>query len=330
MLVYVVRRLLWAALLCIAMTFITFVIFFQIPSDPARFLVPNQDPAEYQLENAREKLGVDKPIYVQYGKFLWRSAHLDLGDSYFSLSRRREIAVTRMLRDAAPVTASLFIGAQLFYLAIAFTLGTLGALRPRSLVDRAGLVFVLLGISAHPVIVGLFLRQTFAYEWQLAPTTGYCPLIGSGGCSGPVEWAHHLLLPWLTFSLLFAALYSRMVRSSVLGLMGEHWVRTARAKGASEWHLLRAHVLRNALIPIVTMMGMDFGFAFGSAIFVEQVFGLPGLGTLVVTATRGTGPEGYDLPVILGVVLFVSIAVVVLNLVVDLLYAVLDPRIRVA
>jgi peptide/nickel transport system permease protein len=330
-LVYVVRRVLWAVFLCFVLTIVTYLIFFQIPADPARYLVQAQaSPASdlsLQLEAARKELGVDKPIYVQYGRFLKRIVRLDLGTSYSRFRTRDERSVNDMLKEAAPVTISLFFGATLVYLLIALPLGTLGALYPGSLLDRLILIFVLLGISAHPLIVGFFLRQTFAYQWRILPYGGYCPLVGETACGGPVDWAQHLVLPWVTFALLFAALYTRMTRAGVLDVLAEHWVRTARAKGAAEERVMRAHVLRNAMLPIVTMIGMDLGFGFASAIFVEQVFGLPGLGSMAITAMRGS--VGFDLPAITGVVLVVSFAIVVINLVVDLLYAWLDPRIRV-
>jgi peptide/nickel transport system permease protein len=329
-LVYVVRRVLWAVFLCFVLTIVTYLIFFQIPADPARYLVQAQaSPASdlsIQLEAARKELGVDKPIYVQYGRFLKRIVRLDLGTSYSRFRTRDERSVNDMLKEAAPVTISLFFGATLVYLLIALPLGTLGALYPGSLLDRLILIFVLLGISAHPLIVGFFLRQTFAYQWRILPYGGYCPLVGETACGGPVDWAQHLVLPWVTFALLFAALYTRMTRAGVLDVLAEHWVRTARAKGAAEERVMRAHVLRNAMLPIVTMIGMDLGFGFASAIFVEEVFGLPGLGSMAIDALRGS--IGFDLPAITGVVLVVSFAIVIINLVVDMVYAWLDPRIR--
>lgn len=332
MLVYLVRRVLWAVFLCFALTVVTYLIFFQIPADPARYLVrvqasPNSDLST-QLEAARKELGVDKPIYVQYGRFLKRIGRLDLGTSYSGFVTVNQRSVDDMLKEAAPVTISLFLGATVVYLLLALPLGTLGALYPGSLLDRAILIFVLLGISAHPLIVGLFLRQTFAYEWMLLPGSGYCPLLGEERCGGgPVDWARHLALPWVTFALLFAALYTRMTRAGVMEVLNEHWVRTARAKGAAEHRIMRKHVLRNAMLPIVTMIGMDLGFGFASAIFVEQVFALPGLGSMAVNALRGS--IGFDLPAITGVVLVVGFAIVMINLFVDLVYAWLDPRIRV-
>jgi len=330
-LAYLFRRVLWAILLVIVMSFVTYVIFFQIPSDPARFLVRNQNPTEHQLEVARHQLGLDDPLVVQYGRFLWRAAHLDLGVSYQSFGQRNPVPVTHLLRQAAPVTASLILGGAILWLMLSIPLGTLSALRPGSLLDRGILVFVLIGISAHPVSIGLLLRQFVGYKWQLVPIDGYCPLFGEGsatGCSGAEGWLQHLLLPWLTFALLFAALYTRMVRTNVLFGLEEGWVRTARGKGASEVRVLRSHVLRSSLLPVVTMLGMDIGVAFGGAIFVERVFGLPGLGSLALSALSGN--VGFDLPLIVGVVLCVTTAVIVFNLIVDVLSAVFDPRVRLA
>ena len=332
MVFYFVKRALWAVFLCWVLTIVTYLIFFQIPADPARFIVraqasPNSD-LEAQLEQARKELGVDKPIYVQYAKFLNRVVHGDLGNSYSGgpFGDRDQRSVNDMLKEAAPVTLSLFLGAQVLYLLLALPLGTIAALRPGSLVDRAILVFVLIGISLHPLILGLVLRQTFAYRLHVAPGGGYCPLTGPAACS-PQEWAHHLILPWISFAMIFAALYTRMTRAGVMETLNEHYVRTARAKGAPEHRVLRAHALRNALLPIVTMVGMDLGLAFGTAIFIEEVFGLPGLGSMAVDALRGS--VGFDLPAITGVVIVVSVAIVAANFVVDLLYAWLDPRIRV-
>jgi peptide/nickel transport system permease protein len=160
----------------------------------------------------------------------------------------------------------------------------------------------------------------------LTPLGGYCDMINPAtDCGGPIEWAHSLVLPWLTFAILFAALYVRMVRANVLEAMNEDYVRTARAKGAPEWLVMRSHVLRNAMLPVVTMLGMDIGLALGGAIFTEYVYGLPGLGRRAVLAL-----EGFDLPTVMGIVVFATICVIVFNLLVDLIYAVIDPRIRLS
>jgi peptide/nickel transport system permease protein len=325
---FVVKRLLWALLLCLLITLVTFVIFFRIPADPARMILPEQQPSPQRIAWARHKLGVDRPVYVQYAKYVWRVAHLDFGIAYSSRPGY-EVQVRDQLASAAPVTASLLGGAMVLWLLISIPLGVYSALRPRGLIDRFGTVGVLIGISAPPFFVALLLRQFFAYRWQIFPFAGYCPLRpgADDSCGGFRDWSEHLLLPWFAFALLYAALYTRMLRANVAETLHEDYVRTARAKGAGELRVLRAHVLRNSLLAVVTMLGMDFAIAIGNAIYVEPIFALPGLGGVAVSALRSG--NGYDLPTILGVTLTVSFAVIVLNFVVDVLYSFLDPRIRV-
>ena len=191
------------------------------------------------------------------------------------------------------------------------------------------MVFVLIGISAHPVWIGLILSYFFAFKlgW-FNPGGGYCDVFSpppGAQCGGIIDWAHALVLPWMTFMLLFAALYVRMIRANVLETLNEDYVRTARAKGAPEARVLGVHVLRNAMLPIVTMLGMDLALALGGAVFTETVFGLPGLGRQTVVSLND-----FDLPTVQGIVVFATLAIIVLNLIVDLLYAWIDPRIRLA
>ena len=331
MLRYLIRRLLWAVVLFVAVTVVTYVIFFIIPANPAA-LVCGRTCDEAALKRAERFLGVDKPVHVQYVRFLERLLPVtfdvppklktpSLGTSF---STRRD--VNEVVLTAAPVTASLVLGGALVWLLIALPVGILSALRPRSLLDRAGMVFVLVGISAHPVWIGLILAYVFGYRLGWAPITGYCDFVNpSTGCGGPVQWAYHMLLPWATFALLFAATYTRMTRASVMETLSEDYVRTARAKGAPESRVVRSHVLRNALLPITTMLGLDIGLALGGAIFTETVFGLPGLGQIALESI-----QGFDLPVTQGIVVFGTISILLFNLVVDLLYAVIDPRIRLS
>jgi peptide/nickel transport system permease protein len=209
---------------------------------------------------------------------------------------------------------------------IALPLGILSALRPRSLLDRITMIFVLVGISAHPVWIGLIFSFIFGYKLGLTPITGYCNAINPAtSCGGPVQWAYHMILPWLTFALLFAALYARMIRANVTEALNEDYVRTARAKGAPEWQVMRSHVLRNALLPVVTMLGMDISVGLGGAVFTESVYSLPGLGHTLVQSL-----DGPDLPIMIGIVVFATVCIILINLMVDLLYAVIDPRIRLA
>jgi peptide/nickel transport system permease protein len=322
MLRFLIRRLLWAVFLFIAVTMVTYVIFFLAPANPERVICGGERARPDCLAQAREELALDKPIIVQYGKFLQRLViDRDLGKSYIT-----EQPVNEIIGKAAPVTASLVFGGAVLWMFIGLTIGIFSALRPRSLLDRAAMVFVLVGVSAHPVWIGLIFSYFFGAKLGWTPITGYCDAFNPPeglGCGGIVDWAWHMILPWATFAILFAALYVRMVRANVLETMNEDFVRTARAKGAPESRVMRSHILRNALLPVVTMLGMDIGIALGGAIFTEAVYTLPGLGRTAVVAI-----DQYDLPIVQGVVVFGTLAIIVFNLVVDILYAWIDPRIR--
>jgi peptide/nickel transport system permease protein len=323
----------WAFVLFVAVTIVTYIIFYAIPADPAR-LACGQRATPECIKRAAHYLGTDRPLYVQYGKFFGRlmpvagivQGNPHLKEPSLGRSFTNRLSVNYVVGQAAPVTASLVFGGAVFWLLIALPVGILSALRPRSLLDRLAMVGVLIGISAHPVWIGLLFAYFFGFKLGWFPITGYCDFINpSGTCGGPVQWAYHLFLPWCTFAILFAALYVRMIRANVMETLNEDYVRTARAKGAPEWLVMRSHVLRNALLPIVTMLGMDIGIALGGAIFTESVYGLPGLGKTAIDAI-----EGFDLPTTQGVVVFATLCIITFNLLVDLLYAVIDPRIRLS
>jgi peptide/nickel transport system permease protein len=319
---YLIRRLLWAVLLFFAVTIVSYILFFIIPADPARQFA-GKGATPDTVAKAKHYLGLDQPIYVQYGNFVKRLViHGDLGHSWYN----RE-SVNHIIADAAPVTASLVLGGAFFWMLIAIPIGVLSALRPRSLLDRGAMTFVLIGISAHPVWIGLIFAYFIGFKWHITPITNYADFFNPppGQPGGPVQWAYHLILPWMTFMILFAALYVRMIRANVIETLNEDYVRTARAKGAPESVVLRSHVLRNAMLPVVTMLGMDIGLALGGAIFTESVYSLPGLGRTSVQAL-----QNYDVPTVQGVIVFATIVIIVFNLVVDLLYAAIDPRIRLA
>jgi peptide/nickel transport system permease protein len=330
---YLIRRLMWAWVLFVAVTVVTYIIFYAIPANPAR-LACGQRATPECIKRAAHYLGTDRPLYVQYGKFFGRLmpvAGIAQGSPHFktpSLGRSftNRQTVNSVVINAAPVTASLVFGGAVFWMLIALPVGILSALRPRSLLDRIAMVFVLVGISAHPVWIGLIFAYFFGFKAGLFPITGYSCFFNCGQAQqGPVQWAYHLVLPWATFAILFAALYVRMIRANVMEALGEDYVRTARAKGAPEWLVMRSHVLRNALLPVVTMLGMDVGIALGGAIFTESVYGLPGLGKTAINAI-----DAFDLPTTQGVVVFATLCIIAFNLIVDLLYAVIDPRIRLS
>jgi peptide/nickel transport system permease protein len=313
-----IKRLVWAAVLFLVVTLYTYVLFFIV--GPVSLHVGARGSGESgEASNLADSVGVQGSFFEAYGQFLGKVVRGDLGQSFYS---RRDVA--DIIWTAMPVTASLVFGALVMWLLIAFPIGIISALRPRSLVDRAGMVFVLIGISAHPLWIGYILSYVFGLKLGWFPINGYCDVFYTvTECGGPVQWAYHMFLPWLTFAFLFAALYARMIRASLTETMNEDYVRTAEAKGLSRWSAVRGHALRNAMLPIVTMIGMDVGLAFAGAVFVERVYGLPGVGSLLYNALGR-----HDMPVILGVVLLVTTTILIFNLIVDLLYAVLDPRVR--
>jgi peptide/nickel transport system permease protein len=318
---YLVRRLLWAIGLFLVVTVVTFVIFFMIPVDPARQAC-GQRPSATCIRLARHTLGLDKPASVQYARFLWRlTYHHDLGRSFVTRQ-----SVNHTVLAAAPVTASIALGGLILMLMIAFPVGVLSALRPRSKLDRAAMTFTLASISLPTFWVGLVAAYLISFKLGLTPIAGYCDMINPAtDCGGPVQWAWHLVLPWTVFALHHSAYYIRMIRATLMETMSEDYVKVARAKGAPEHRVIRVHAMRNAVLPIVTMLGMDLGFVLGGLFFLEYVFALPGLGNLALDSI-----STFDLPVTMGVVIFGTVAILVANLVVDLLYAVIDPRIRLA
>jgi peptide/nickel transport system permease protein len=333
MIQYLIRRLLWAVMLLLAVTIVTYVIFYIAPVSPERLVCGGQQATAVCVEQAKKYLGIDKPVYYQYWLFLKRlvlgpipgvgpSIDQTLGNSF--LTQR---TVSSIVLTAAPVTASLVFGGAVLWLTIGLSAGVLSALKPRSAVDRFSMGFVLVGVSAHPVWIGLIFSYFFGYKLGWFPITGYCDFFNpaEGECGGPWDWFHSMVLPWVTFGILGAALYVRMIRANTMETMSEDYVRTARAKGAPEAVVMRSHVLRNAMLPVVTMLGMDIGLSLAGAIFTETVYSLPGLGKTAIEAL-----DKYDLPVVQGVTVFATLAIITFNLIVDVLYAWIDPRIRLS
>jgi peptide/nickel transport system permease protein len=301
-------------------TISVFVIFYLIPGSPLRITAFGIGDAQLEHRIAAQ-LHLNVPIYQQYWIFLWNIVrHASLGYSFHDGTSVRWI-----LGQDARVTGSVVFGGLFFWLLISIPVGILSALKPRSLLDRFGMVFVLVGVSAPPVWLGLVLAYTFGFKLGWTPIADYCNFFPghAGTCSGPARWAYHLLLPWVTFTFLFAAIYVRMTRSTIMETMNEDYVRTAWAKGASKRRVVIHHVLRNSMLPVVTMLGMDIGVALGGSVFIENVFTLHGLGQeLIIATTR------HDVPVVVGIVVFVSLAVITANFFIDLAYTWLDPRVR--
>jgi peptide/nickel transport system permease protein len=319
---FVVRRMLWAIFLVFAATILTYAIFFLIPDDPAS-LSAGRGATPQAVARIRHLLHLDEPVWKQYGRFLWNMvAHQSLGISYINRQ-----SVDGLIEAGLPVTASLVVGGAVLYLIVAVPVGILAALRPRSLFDRFSMLFVLVGISCQPIWLGLMLSWIFGFKLGWTPIAGYCNAFPGPyeDCGGLGEWAYHMLLPWITFAVGFAALYVRLIRSQMMESLGEDYVRTARAKGAPERKVVVSHAARNSLLPVVTILGMDLGLAFAAAIFIESVFNLPGIGRQLLIANNQ-----FDLPMICGTVVFVSLIVITLNMLVDISYGFLDPRIRMS
>ena len=316
---YLIRRILWAIVLLFVLSLCTFIIFFVLPGTGSRVSRGGLGEDAFAFSQALE---VEGSLPEQYGQFIWNLLHGSMGYSYI-----REEAVSEAIVRGAPVTISLVVGGLLVAMLISFPLGVLSALRARSVFDKAVVTFVLIGISAHPIWLGLVALYLLSFKLPIFPLGGgYCDVFNPTlVCGGLVDWAYHLVLPWLVFALTFAAIYTRMIRASVLETLDEDYVRTARAKGASALGVLRGHVIRNALLPVVTMIAMDMGLAFAGSIYIESIFSLQGLGQLMITSIARR-----DLPMIMGIALWASFAIVIVNLLIDAIYSWIDPRIRLS
>ena len=338
---YVVRRLLSGLVLLFAVTLATFAIYRLIPGNPGCAVLPCGSGAtttHAQLEAAAHRIGADRPVTTQYAKFVWQIfRHGSFGPSW------RGTSIDKTIRASLPPTISILIGGAVLLLLLAIPLAALSALHAQRAIDRGVLLFSLLGIALHPFVIGAMLKKAFVFNLHLFPPVQYCHIshvqpipvppntppqyMPVQPCGGVLVWAHHLVLPWLTFAIFFLPLYVRMIRARMLETLDDQYVVTARAKGASEVRVLRSHVLRPALLPLATMIGTDLGAALTAVIYVEGIYGFGGVGTLMLGALRN--PSGtYDLPLIASIFFIIAAAIVFLNLVVDLCYAWLDPRVR--
>ena len=266
-----------------------------------------------QLKRIREEWGFDQPIYVQYFKTM---GQIFTGDVVSYTTQRN---VVDEIRNDAPRTFSLAIGAAIIWMVFAVGLGLYTAIRAGRFADRSLTVLAMIGVSMPVFWIGALMSYYLGFKAHIFPNGGYVEFFDS-----PSDWVYHLILPWTALSLLFIGIYSRLLRSSVLDTMNEDYVRTARAKGVSERQVLLKHVLRNSMIPIVTLWGLDFGAVLaGGAILTESVFDLQGVGQYAFESVRQ-----LDVPPVLTITMFGAFLIVVLNTVVDILYAALDPRIR--
>lgn len=303
-LVYLSRRLLQVLFVLLGISLITFLLAFLIPADPVRMIAGRSATAE-TIASIRAQLGLDQPVPVQYLQYLGRLLHGDLGRSYIQRTQVLELILSRL-----PATGFLMLGAIAFELVIGLTAGIYAAVKRDTGSDRAVMVLSFIGVSAPQFAVGLILLYLFSYQ------LGWFPLGGYG------SWKH-LVLPALTLGIAGGGWYSRMMRSSMVDVMRQGYIRTARAKGASGAIVVFKHAFRNAIPPIIAMIGLDIGIFMSGAVVVESVFGLPGIGQLIWQAI-----QVVDIPVITGVVLVSAVAIVLGNLLADLVMPLVNPRVN--
>jgi peptide/nickel transport system permease protein len=334
MIYFIIRRLIMTVFLLLLVSLFTFAIFFLVPrlagqttyQLAAQYVGRNPIPSE--IKAVEVKLGLNAPLYLQYGRYIKgivAGIHYNNGPdvSYcpfpcFGYSFRNQQPVWPQLISDAPVTLSIAAGAAVLWLIGGVSIGVLSALRRGSFFDRLSMGVALAGVSLPVFFTGLIALELFSYKWPIFPNVHYV-----GITTDPLLWARNLVLPWITLAFLYAALYARLTRAGMLETMGEDYIRTARAKGLAERKVVVKHGLRAALTPIVTIFGLDLGLLLGGAILTETTFSFPGLGQFTILAI-----QNQDLPEIMGVVMIASFFIVIANMIVDILYAVVDPRVR--
>jgi peptide/nickel transport system permease protein len=316
---YIVRRLLWVVVVMLVITFVTYVIFFVMSPGDTAVQFAGKAPTPDTINEVRHQFGLDHPFWVQYLLFIKR---LFLGDQYgwpglgFSFAVRSPIR--GLLFSRFIITANLAIGAALVWLCIGIPIGIVSAVKRRSLLDRLSMGLALFFVSAPVFWLGLMFLWLFWFKLHVDPGTGYVPVAQSFG-----SWFSHMIGPWIVLALLFAAFYARMTRGNLLETMSQDFIRTARVKGLPEWKVIMRHGLRASLTPVVSMLGVDLGTLFGGALITEQVFNLQGVGQWAVQSVFNR-----DLPAVLAVTIVTALAITLANLIVDIFYAYLDPRVR--
>jgi peptide/nickel transport system permease protein len=328
---FVIRRALGGIVILWLVSIITFLLFFLVPkalgSNPA-VLFAGRSPDPSTVVAVTRKLGLDKPLVSQYWDFLrgiFVGRHFNAGTDQtwcpppcLGYSFKNDQPVWQDVTGALPITLSLALGAGLIFLVSGVAIGVVSALRKGSLIDRIAMTAALAGVSLPVYFTSLILLLLVSYKWKIIENVHYVNFTDN-----PFQWAWNLLLPWLALAFLYAALYARLTRAGMLETMSEDYVRTARAKGLPEHTVVGRHALRAALTPVVTIFGLDLGALLGGAVLTESTFGFRGLGKISIDAIRN-----QDLPVILGVTMFAAFFIVAMNIVVDVLYAVVDPRVR--
>jgi peptide/nickel transport system permease protein len=313
MLSYIIRRLLIAIPVLLGITFITFAVLNLTPGDPIRMMVATEKITPDVAEKLTAYYGLDKPWYLQYAIYLGNLLRGDLG---VSITSRTSIAAS--IAQRFPNTLLLAFSSMFLALLIAIPVGIISATRRNSIADYTALTAAMIGVSMPSYWLGLLLLLQFGLRWKLLPIWGIGHL-----SDGLWDFVSHLILPSITLGTGLAALLTRLTRASVLEVLSQDYIRTARAKGLEERYVLYKHALRNALIPVATTAGIQFGFLMGGAVIIESIFSWPGLGRLTIQAI-----QKRDLPVIQTATLIFAVSFVIVTLLVDILYVFIDPRIR--
>jgi peptide/nickel transport system permease protein len=310
---FVIRRLIGMVLVLFAVSVIVFLIFNVIPNSPPAQRMAGKNATPQLVASITKEWGFDKPLPVQYATMMRKVFTGEL------ISYNSQANVDEEIVKGIPATFSLCIGAAMLWMFFGVLFGYLSATRAGSFTDRTLTVLAVIGISIPVFWLAAIFLYYLTYKIELFPASGYVALT-----ENPLEWADHLILPWITVAVLSAGFYSQVLRANMLDSMKEDYVRTARAKGLSERQVMTRHVLRNSLIPIVTLFGLDFGATLGgAAILTEAIFSLGGIGQYTAE-----GIEKLDLPIIMAVTLFGAFFVVLFNALADIAYAYLDPRVR--
>jgi peptide/nickel transport system permease protein len=321
MALYIARRLVWTVVVVLCVLAITFAVFYLLPAGDPALRFAGKSPTDAELAQIHKRLGLDRPWYVQFGKF---SKGFVVGDKFgwpgLGYTYAGQTSVKSLIVARAPRTLLLIAGAAIIWLVVGVAVGVVSAVRRRTIVDRASMGLALVGISTPVFWLG---RMALFFFWRQLGWTAGTGYVSPVDC--PTGFLSHMILPWIVLALLYAAFYARMTRNNLLETLGEDYIRTARAKGLPERTVIFKHGLRASLTPIVTMFGLDIALLVGGAIITESVFNIQGLGYLAINSALQ-----QDLPIVVGVVLLASVAVALANLIVDILYAFIDPRVRYA
>jgi peptide/nickel transport system permease protein len=312
MFAYIVRRVLATIPVMAVVALFVFSLLYIAPGDPAAIIAGDQaTPAD--IERIRASLGLDRPYLVRFGAWVWDIARGDLGTSIFT-----NLPVRTMIAQRIEPTLSLMVVTLILAISLAVPMGVMAAWKQGTIIDRAVMAFAVLGFSVPVFVVGYVLAYYFALEWDLLPVQGYTPF-----SRGFFPWLENLVLPAIALGSVYIALIARITRATMLEVLSQDYIRTARAKGVGQRAILFIHALKNAAVPIVTVIGIGMALLIGGAVVTESVFAIPGLGRLTVDAILRR-----DYPVIQGVVLLFSFVYVLVNLAIDIAYTLFDPRIR--